>query len=125
MLRVASRRLNTNEDTDNPDSTFLASFIPSNVGNLSKATQYMTLLAYCLFADESVKDTVTAVEMWPKIKKSKKEDKIHMIMLSCCLRFSQGIAASIVVLLLVITTSDVIDLILNFTAVNFISGFGT
>jgi len=123
VLRVASKKLSTNEDTDNPDSDFFSSFIPSNVDDLSRATQYMALLSYCIFADESVKDIVTAVEMWPKIKKVKKEDNIQRIMLSCTMRFSQGILASLVVLLLVISTQDVIDIILNFTAVNFISGF--
>ena len=118
-------KLSTNEDKDNPGEDFFSTFIPSNVDALSGATQYLSLIAYCVFANESIKDTVTAVEMWPKMNKVKKEDKIEMIMLSCFMRFSQGMLASLVVLLLVITTSDVIDIILNFTAVNFISGFGT
>mmetsp|Transcript_5070 Transcript_5070/g.9770 ORF Transcript_5070/g.9770 Transcript_5070/m.9770 type:complete len:86 (-) Transcript_5070:55-312(-) len=84
----------------------------------------MAMLSYCIFADESVKDTVTAVELWPKIKKVRKDDNVHRIMLSCAMRFFQGILAALVVLLLVISTQDVIDIILNFTAVNFISGFG-
>mmetsp|Transcript_5067 Transcript_5067/g.9753 ORF Transcript_5067/g.9753 Transcript_5067/m.9753 type:complete len:901 (-) Transcript_5067:222-2924(-) len=83
----------------------------------------MAMLSYCIFADESVKDTVTAVELWPKIKKVRKDDNVHRIMLSCAMRFFQGMLATLVVLLLVISTQDAIDIILNFTAVNFISGF--
>jgi len=76
-----------------------------------------------MFADESVKDVVNAVEMWPKMEKARKEDNVHRIMLSCAMRFSQGILAVLAVLLLVISTQDSIEMILNFTAVYFISGF--
>lgn len=123
VLRVASPKLSTNEDTDNPDDGFLSEFIPSNVGPLSRATQLMALLSYCVFADESLKDIVTAVETWPRLDRAKPGDKVRLIMLSSVLRFSQGMLATISVLLLVITTADVIDIILNFTAVNFISAF--
>jgi hypothetical protein len=123
VLRVASPKLSTNEDTDNPDDGFWAQFIPSNVGGLSRVTQFMALTSYCIFADESLKDIVTAVETWPKFVKAKPGDKVRLIMLSCSLRFAQGMLATISVVLLVITTSDVIDIILNFTAVNFISAF--
>ena len=123
MLRVASKKLSTNEDTDNPDSGFMSAFVPSNVNNLARATQFMALLSYCIFADESLKDIVTAVETFPKFCKAKEGDKVRCMVFSCVLRFTQGMLATFVVLLLVITTADVIDIILNFTAVNFISGF--
>ena len=123
VLRVADPNLSTNEDTDNPSEGFPADFVPSNVGPLSRATQYFALFSYCLFADESLKDIVTAVETFPKFSKVRPGDKCGLMILSCALRFVQGMLASFVVLLLVITTSDVIDIILNFTAVNFISGF--
>jgi len=122
VLRVASK-WSTNEDTDNPDSGFFSDFIPSNVDTLSRATQFMALLSYCIFADESLKDMVTAVETFPRFSKAKEGDKTRCMVFSCVLRFTQGMLATIVVLLLVITTADVIDIILNFTAVNFISGF--
>ena len=83
----------------------------------------MALLSYCIFADESLKDIVTAVETFPKFCKAKEGDKVRCMVFSCVLRFTQGMLATFVVLLLVITTADVIDIILNFTAVNFISGF--
>ena len=124
-MRVVHRKLSPNEDTDNPDSGFLSSFIPSNVDTLSRATQFMALLSYCTFADESVKDMTTAIEMWPSIKKAQKGNHVKRIMLSCFLRFLQGLMAILVALLMIVTTADVIDIILNFTAVNFISAFGT
>ena len=85
----------------------------------------MALLSYCTFADESVKDMTTAIEMWPSIKKAQKGNHVKRIMLSCFLRFLQGLMAILVALLMIVTTADVIDIILNFTAVNFISAFGT
>ena len=86
-------------------------------------TQFLALLSYCLFADDSLKDIVKAVETFPNFAKAKEGDKIGPMVFSCFLRFTQGTLATIVVLLLVIQTQDVIDIILNFTAVNFISGF--
>jgi len=83
----------------------------------------MALFSYCIFADESVSDIVVAVETFPTFKKAKPDDKVNCMVCSCVLRLVQGGLASCVVLLLIITTSDVIDIILNFTAVNFISGF--
>lgn len=47
----------------------------------------------------------------------------YLIAFSCTPRMFQGFSATIVVFLLVINTSDVINNILNFTAVNFISDF--
>ena len=98
-------------------------FIPSNVSALSRMTQFVALISYCVFADDSLKDIVTAIEMFPRFDRVTRDDKIYCMLFSCCLRFSQGVLASIVVLLLVIRTPDVIDIILNFAAVNFISGF--
>jgi hypothetical protein len=40
---------------------------------------------------------------------------------SCTLRFTQGALATAAALLLVVTSSEVIDIVLNFTAINFIS----
>eukprot|EP00536_Pseudo-nitzschia_multiseries_P016330 jgi/Psemu1/220980/e_gw1.1078.1.1 len=123
VLRVASPKLSTNEDTDNPDNTWIANFIPSNVATITRGTQFLAILSYCIFADESLKDVVTAVEMWPTMSKAKPEDRAWLILTSCLFRFSQGLLATIVVLLLVINTSDVVDIVLNFTAVNFVSAF--
>eukprot|EP00535_Pseudo-nitzschia_heimii_P002686 CAMPEP_0197181708 /NCGR_PEP_ID=MMETSP1423-20130617/5909_1 /TAXON_ID=476441 /ORGANISM="Pseudo-nitzschia heimii, Strain UNC1101" /LENGTH=1031 /DNA_ID=CAMNT_0042632005 /DNA_START=209 /DNA_END=3304 /DNA_ORIENTATION=- len=121
ILRVMTKR-STNEDTDNPVEGIF-DFIPANNNNLSKTTQFLALIAYCVFADESLKDIVTAVETFPKFSKAKPEDKTIRMVMSCVLRCVQGTMATFVVLLLVISTTDVIDLVLNFAAVNFISAF--
>lgn len=123
VLRVAHKRLSTNEETDNPNDDSFFSFVPANSAPLSKATQFMALLSYCAFADDSLKDIVTAVETFPRFSRAEPGDKPYCIAFSCLLRFTQGFLATIVVVLLVISTDDVIDIILNFTAVNFISGF--
>jgi hypothetical protein len=123
VLHVIHPKLTTNENDDNPEQGFWAKFIPANSGDLSKATQFIALISYCTFADESLKDIVTAVETFPKFSRAKPGDKVYLMVLSCALRLLQGLLATIVVFLLVIVTSDVIDIILNFTAVNFISGF--
>lgn len=127
VLHVIHPKLSTSENDDNPDAgqsyAFWGNFIPSGSGNLSKATQFMALITYCVFADESLKDIVTAVETFPNFKRIKQGDKVHLIILSCLLRLIQGLLASFVVFLLVCTTNDVVDIVLNFTAVNFISSF--
>jgi len=58
--------------------------------------------------------------MFPRFDQTNK-DKTGCMIFSSVLRFTQGMLAIIAVLLLVMTSSDVIDIILNFTAVNFIS----
>ncbi len=124
VLKVAGgKRLSENEEMDNPDNGFLSYFIPSNVSSLGRITQFLALLSYSIFADDSLKDVVTAVETFPSVSKAKEGDKVYCMLFSCLLRFSQGVLATIVVLLLVINTQDVVEIILNFTAVNFISGF--
>eukprot|EP00535_Pseudo-nitzschia_heimii_P001540 CAMPEP_0197186162 /NCGR_PEP_ID=MMETSP1423-20130617/13332_1 /TAXON_ID=476441 /ORGANISM="Pseudo-nitzschia heimii, Strain UNC1101" /LENGTH=1231 /DNA_ID=CAMNT_0042637391 /DNA_START=214 /DNA_END=3905 /DNA_ORIENTATION=+ len=122
VLRVISK-YSTNEDTDNPSRDSSFNFIPSNVSGLSRITQFMALLSYCVFADDSLKDIVTAIEMFPRFDRAARDDMVHHMVFSCVLRFTQGVLATVCVLLLVIQTSDVIDIILNFAAVNFISGF--
>lgn len=119
VMRVADG----NDDIDNPDEGLVARFIPSNVSILSRFTQYMALLSYCIFADASVLDVVKAVETFPNSTNAKSGDRIGCMIFSCVLRLSQGLFATIVALLLVIQTQDVIDIILNFTAVNFVSCF--
>ena len=124
VLKVAGgKKLSENEDMDNPDNGFLSYFIPSNVSSLSRMTQFMALASYSFFADDSLKDVVKAVETFPKLSKVQPGDKVNCMIFSCFLRFSQGILATMVVFLLVINTQDVVEIILNFTAVNFISGF--
>ena len=120
---MVMRVLEGNDEVDNPGESMFASFIPSNVSRLSRFTQAMALLSYCIFADASVLDVVKAVETFPNSTNAKSGDKIGCMIFSCVLRLSQGLLAIIVALLLVLQTQDVVDIILNFTAVNFVSCF--
>ena len=94
-----------------------------NVTVSTRAVQFTALIFYCIFADESMRDIVKAVELFPQYRTAKVGDKTkYMTLAWCVLRYIQGVTAASVTLLLVITAPDVVDSILNFTAVNFISG---
>ncbi|VEU35645.1 unnamed protein product [Pseudo-nitzschia multistriata] len=108
-------------EIDNPSNGIIASFIPSNVTELVRATQFTAILSYCIFADSSLKDCVMAVEYFPRLGRANKEDKVWMAIFSCVLRFISGFLAIFATFLLIITSDDVIDIILNFAAVNYIS----
>ena len=116
-----------NGDVDNPDAgngsivQKLAEFIPANVSPLVQGTQLMATLTYIIFADSNVLDVVLGVELFPRLKYQTSDDKIGCMVFSSILRASQGILAIIVTLFLVVTTSNTIEIILNFTAINFIS----
>ena len=56
-LRVVVPRLTAVADVDNPDEGFLTDFTPANASILTKTTQFMCLISYCVFAGESVKDS--------------------------------------------------------------------
>jgi hypothetical protein len=81
-------------DSGNPGGDFFADFIPANVPALARATQFFAILSYCIFADESIKDVVTAVETFPKFNKAKPDDKVWCMVFSCTLRFIQGMVSS-------------------------------
>jgi len=122
MMGQVSKELRSNGEVDNPANAIFASFIPCNVSFLVRATQITAVLSYCVFADSSLKDVVTAVERFPRFDQGSRGDKLWLIAFSCILRFTQGLLAIICTLLLVITSTDVIEIILNFAAVNVISG---
>jgi len=111
----------TNGDVDNPGVTFLAGIINSNSSPLVRATQIIAIVSYVVFSDASLQDVVKAVETFPRFDQATSRDRIGCMVFSCTLRFTQGFLAIIVALILVITSSNVIDIILNFTAINFIS----
>jgi hypothetical protein len=112
--------LSTNEEVDNPEENAL---IPANVNILARTTQLVCLISYLAFASESIQDIAIAVETFPRFSKAEPDDKVYCMVWSCILRGIQGLLATCVVLLLIVTTSDVRDIILNFTAVNFVSAF--
>ncbi len=114
-------------ETDNPDSGRtgamgeLASFIPANASPIIRMTQVTAIAAYVLFPDSSLKDIVRSVQTFPLPSRIKKGDQVGKMRLACLLRGIQGALAMFVTLLLVMTSDAVVDIILNFTAVNFIS----
>ncbi|OEU11409.1 hypothetical protein FRACYDRAFT_245926 [Fragilariopsis cylindrus CCMP1102] len=120
VLSVVHRRWSSIGD-DNPGADILAQFIPANVSPLVRATQIMATLAYTIFADSTIRDVAVGVELFPRIKKATPDDRVGCMVFSSMLRLSQGILAIIVTLFLIVSTSNVIDIILNFTAINYIS----
>ena len=63
----------------------------------------------------------TAVETFPRFDTATIDDKTRRMLFSCLLRFIQGGMAIFSSFVLVVNSSNVIEIILNFTAVNFIS----
>lgn len=121
ILSVMWKDVSNNGDVDNPDDDFLAKFIPANVGNIVFTTQIVTLLAYVIFADSSMLDITLAVGLFPRRSQADPDDKTTCMVLSCILRGIQGILATIAVLLTVITSNTVMEIILNYAAISFIS----
>ena len=113
-------------ETDNPDQGekgfmgLFATFIPANSTPTIRWAQAASLAAYVIFPSSSLQDIVRAVQLYPY---STSEGHTTLwLRLSCMLRAIQGITAMVVTLLLVLKSVTVVDIILNFTAVNFISG---
>jgi hypothetical protein len=127
VLSVTHPNWSSNGDGDNPDAgrdnfvQRIARSIPTNVSPLVRATQVTAILSYFVFADSTVLDVVMAVELFPRFEQATSEDKVGCMVFASILRLSQGIFAITVTLLLIVTTSTTIDIILNFTAINFIS----
>ena len=113
-------------ETDNPDQGekgfmgLFATFIPANSTPTIRWAQAASLAAYVIFPSSSLQDIVRAVQLYPY--SSEGPNTTLWLRLSCMLRAIQGITAMVVTLLLVLKSVTVVDIILNFTAVNFISG---
>jgi hypothetical protein len=131
LLMICSkmnRKMSADEDNDNPSTDGFAAFMPANAALIVKTTQFLSIMAFLVFADESIKDVANAVRYFPLPVWSEKnllnwfKDNIWTA-LACVLRFTQGSFACFTVFLLVMTSTDVIEIVLNFTAVNEISNF--
>jgi hypothetical protein len=114
----AVRSMSANEDIDNPNEEGFAGYMPANASLVVRTTQFVAIAAFVLFAEDSIGDVVDAVRYFP-LTGWYTDHKF--ISLSCVLRFAQGFLACFTVFLLVMISTDVIDIVLNFTAVNFIS----
>jgi len=117
VLSVLHPKWNDSRDGDNPGKGIVASFIPANSSPLIQATQFLAILSFVVFADASFLDMTRSVETFPK----RSADATRCMVFSCVLRFLQGGLATLVTLLLIITSESVIEIVLNFAAVNFIS----
>ena len=81
----------------------------------------MSLAASLIFVDASVMDIVTATQSFPRFSMTTSKDNVWCIAFSCFLRLLQGLCAVSVSIILVFNSDSVIEIILNFTALNFIS----
>jgi len=134
LLMIFSKTVKTmsaNEGVDNPDEGGFAAFIPANATVVVRTTQLVAIIAFLLFTDDSISDFADAVRYFPFPVWSKNNwlnvplpfwstDNLW-IALASILRGMQGALACFAVFLLVMTSTDVIDIVLNFAAVNQIS----
>ena len=111
-------------NSGNPDAedNFFAALIPPNTNGYVKAAQVVSLLVYIVFPDSTVQDLLGAYRFFPRCSCSNKnDDPIWMMRFACILKGSQALFGIATVWLLTLTSTSVIEIILNFTAVNFIS----
>ena len=113
VFSVLHAKWHDNGDVDNPETGMLASFIPANSSPLVQATQFIATLSFIVFADASFLDIARSVETFPTCS----AEATKCMVFSCVLRFSQGVIAMFVTLLLIITSDSVMDIVLNFAAV--------
>jgi len=116
-------RRGTFGEVDNPLSNqgFFTTFIPSGTQRIVRITQFFSLVYYVVFPDASQKDIVTAVRSFPRPSKVQSGDRVASMRISCMLRAAEGISAVLATLVLIISSNTVVDIILNFTAISFIS----
>jgi len=118
---VVTKKWSTSSVNDNPSLTLLAQMFPTDSSPLVRGSQIMSLLTYVIFADASMSDMITAIHTFPNFRRVTSRDKVWCMVISCTLRFMQGLLAMVVAIILVFISNDVIEVILNFTALNFIS----
>jgi len=124
---VMSEKRGTLGENDNPwgekdgVKKVFGKFIPSNAPRVLRCTQVLSIMSYLIFRNSSVKDFVKSVQLWPNSSLTVHGDPIGSIKISCFLRGLQGSFAMIATLLLVATSKEVVDVVLNFTAIGFVS----
>ena len=115
--------LSQNEDIDNPDQSKDSfnggSFIPANASVMVRMTQFVAVLSFVVIGGDSLHDFTEAVMDFPRSCNR----KYVWLQVSCVLRGLQGLLACVTAILLVVTSNDVIDIVLNFAAIHFISSF--
>ena len=81
--------------------------------------RFAAILGFSLVPDASLTELVRAYELWPAAGENHGHRRGRRI--SCCFRAIQGISACACALLLIVSAEDVVDIILNFAAMNFVS----
>ena len=134
MLLIVLALSQTNEfhgtlgETDNPDPgksglmAFFANFTPANSTPIIRIAQVASLAMYAIFPGPCLRHIFRAVQLFPR--HSWIDDSstgVGYMKLSCILRLIQGVTAMVVTLFLVLTSTTVVEIVLNFIAVNFIS----
>jgi len=113
-------------ENDNPDAEIdgawsVSGFLPSNANSVVMWTQLVSILSYVIYPDASLQDILKAVEIYPRSSLVQSGDAVGCMRFSCLLRGIQGFSAMFATLLLVLTSNSVVDIILNFTAMTYIS----
>lgn len=121
ILSVTSEKFGTIGEIDNPGKSIGAKIFPANTKQIVRATQIFSMLTSFLFPYSSLQDVIKAVFLFPRSWQGNKSGLVRWMRFSCFLRFLQGIVAIFASWLLVMKSENVVDIILNFTAVNFIS----
>ena len=88
---------------------------------LCRIAQVLLLLAYVMFPNSTLQDIIKAIQLFPMRCTKEDDAPVGCIRIACILRFIQGNFAIIVVFLLVMSAESTLDIILNFTAVHFIT----
>ncbi len=89
----------------------------------SRCTHVIAFLAYVVFPESALQDIVNACKYFPSPFYTDLGDghhKWHMVF-SCILRFTQGFLGILSAWVLIVTSETVVDVILNFAAMSFVS----
>ena len=121
LLSISHPFWQTGRVNDNPWDDIMSGLFATEAGPILRVTQFLSLVTSVIFVDSSVDDIVTAVQNFPNFSLATSEDKVWCMALSSSLRFLQGMSTLVVSFFLVFNSNNVIDVVLNFTALNFIS----
>lgn len=122
LLSVFSVKWKTGKVDDNPgEKNLFAEILPTEAAPTVRCIQFFSLLSSLIFVDTSIMDIITAVHTFPTFSLVTHKDNVWRMAFSCFLRLLQGLLSLFTSLFLVFSSDDVIDIILNFTALNFIS----
>jgi len=131
-LNVIVPKLRTTGEVDNPGIWWNwlgeqgewpgGEIFPAKCSSIVRATQIVSIMAYIFVPGASLSDITGAFELFPTfITRPNPDGKLSRLRFACILRLTQGLLATLGVFVLVMTSTDVVDIILNFTAINFIS----